>query len=304
MIGTDGHIYLPTRGPIRAVIPITPEKATDRAHLVSVAPWMSPPLPWLSALYHGLHARHKTEVVVYVGHRVDKCDRSRYVAYVPAQLVTSGSVDVDDADAPIAWFASNGYRPCGTIHSHPGSWTDPSGTDETDLFFPLPGVHTIFGRNTTYSSYVSTPTAYWQTISGAPLGSAGRRGAHIHREGGQTLAQLITTPVKPTHGGWWSKCGKSTKVYTTTPSNPRRTIPAAEAQIASQDDGLSALWDNHQQSFSACDPSVDRVWIVRRGLSLLCTTDPPGWSHLCEDVYLGTVSDIMGEALTSEVTIS
>jgi hypothetical protein len=85
-----------------------------------------------------------------------------WLAVVPKQEVTGGSVDVDDFSASMQLLIGRGYRKIGTIHTHPGGGTPHySSTDANELWKGFGGIHLIVSRDGGVSTYFATGTEVW-----------------------------------------------------------------------------------------------------------------------------------------------
>ena len=84
-----------------------------------------------------------------------------WLAVVPKQEVTGGSVDVKDFGKALSTLSSKGYKVVGTIHTHPGAMTSCSKIDTDELWDGFSGVHLIITHTGVLSYHFSTRGITW-----------------------------------------------------------------------------------------------------------------------------------------------
>jgi hypothetical protein len=155
----------------------------------------------------------------------------RWLAVMPKQEVTSSSVDLEEIGDALQYMMSQGYTCVGSLHIHPGSMSCCSGTDKSDLFTDVGGIHYIVPRlggqiGVYYSAsgavWKLTDTEGWKTTINlaaitrvdapvrrsltSPVGKSGARALK-----GMVKAKTYTTTVWPAQGGYYN--GRRTNGY-------------------------------------------------------------------------------------------
>jgi len=209
VLGMDGAIYLRTRGTVEAMVPMNGRFAREWAglgangqpaeviapagRLLRVDHTAVPPDGVLWWLHQRLFQRFSSEVGVLT--MVAKGGRWTFV--VPRQKATWGSWEFDDEDRELeATQLKLGDIPrTGTVHRHPGSDVRYSGTDETDLFAKVPGLHVILsneGRRV--GVYASVEGYVWTVQEPRDLDTTQGGRGRIVTQGGRKLSGLVREP--------------------------------------------------------------------------------------------------------------
>ncbi len=88
-----------------------------------------------------------------------------WMAVVPEQEVTAGSVDVEDQAPAVSFLLRKGYQMVGSMHTHPGGMTSCSGTDTGEHWKNAGGIHIIVTRVGTTGSYYAAGGHTWRLTS-------------------------------------------------------------------------------------------------------------------------------------------
>lgn len=104
-----------------------------------------------------------TEALCVLGKRREKKEgENEWIAVVPKQKVTTGSVDVDDFGKSMQLVIERGYKLVGTVHTHPGGGLPQcSYTDRDELWKGFGGIHFIISRDGGVRPYFSCGDVIW-----------------------------------------------------------------------------------------------------------------------------------------------
>lgn len=148
LVGTDGRLYRETKGLVKARVPVKPTGEPGRL-MIEFDRSVLPPLSMLKGLYNELMGKYDHETIVIIGKRFD-AEAWQFV--VPKQVCTSGDVEMDDDDEAIGKMVEAGFKYIGSVHTHPGNGTQPSGVDVSNWKKPeFGGLHFILGRQGAYT---------------------------------------------------------------------------------------------------------------------------------------------------------
>jgi hypothetical protein len=197
MVGEDLRLYRTTRGLMTLICPAEPADKTKPALYYGGVDWdQYPEMGWLADLYDRFLSQYKREVMYVVGrqHQIVK-DKCPWFFMVPKQVGTSGGIEWQDKEG-MNWFLERA-RFLGTVHIHPGS---ASGASSFDLGHwtekECSGIHVIFGRDGTFSTYGSA-YGHCVHITDGTIMDMERKAAPLYTSLNRKLKKLLQVP-KPT----------------------------------------------------------------------------------------------------------
>lgn len=162
-IGEDNRVYRISGGLVKAFLPAdTPGDPFSQFMGIDEDKLIEPER--VKFLFDELMNKYTREVWVWwFAHRVQP---KTFRVMIPRQRGTMGGVNIEDADTALEQIGPD-YRFVGTIHTHPGAWCDPSGTDLATWAKPeFSGLHMILGRNGHYTLNVALRGRHWKYPEG------------------------------------------------------------------------------------------------------------------------------------------
>jgi proteasome lid subunit RPN8/RPN11 len=148
VVGADKVVYEAKDGLIKCLSPVKPSEVDPLVYVEEID-WDSfPPIEELAHLYDEFFDKYPQEVLMVVGRLRDG---SGWLYHVPEQEGSGGGVKWDAKDGEMEDF-HNKARWVGTIHSHPGFNSSPSGIDVDEWAEPeKSGLHVIFGKGGSFT---------------------------------------------------------------------------------------------------------------------------------------------------------
>lgn len=162
-IGDDHRVYQITNGLIKAFLPAgTPGEPFAQFMGIDEDKLLEPQR--VRHLFDMVMSKYQRETWLWwFAHRQHP---KTFKVMIPRQRGTSASVNIEDADTALEQIGPD-YRFVGTIHTHPGAWCDPSGTDlETWAKPEFSGLHMILGRNGHFTLNVALLGRHWKYPEG------------------------------------------------------------------------------------------------------------------------------------------
>lgn len=163
----DGQFWRETAGAVQAMVPVAVEQVrkwsgVEEEDVGALVGWDADGLPGegrLARLADGLlRVKGREAACLLLKRRAGKVEAAgkftKWLGYVPPQESSGEAFEMDDLgdDEGYLWLARQGYEVAGTIHTHPGTGTTASGTDEKQ-WEEFPGLHVIVGQDRTYRRY-------------------------------------------------------------------------------------------------------------------------------------------------------
>lgn len=201
---SDLRVYRRTKGRIVASVPVAPRTSSASGLLHDRDESDLPPLDQIRAMADWM-LTYGRETLVWIGK--DRKEPNTWHFMVPDQVGTGASVDYDDPDGSTAATLAAKARWIGSIHSHPGNSSSPSGVDiDNWRKGDCSGFHYIVARDYSYTLCAVVGGCTWTLRTGQLPDEAADVG--YDTAGGKPLDEILrepkyTTPTYSYGKHWW-----------------------------------------------------------------------------------------------------